>query len=302
VCKKIFVLLLVFLLSSFITLSAKTYKVYYLGGQSNAEGQGRIADLPAELQGPVKGVMIYQGNTGLDGTPVDGRGLWTELKPGHGGGFRSDGVTNKYGNKIGLELSFARRMLELDSTANIAIIKYARGGSSIDSLATGQWGCWEPDYRQKGGINQYDHFLATLRNAFAVADIDGDGETDTLIPAGILWMQGESDSAFSEEIARRYEAHLKRLMDLIRAALRRDDLPVIIGRISDSGKNGRNVWKYCDIVRQCQADYVAHDGYAALATGTDNYGYSDPYHYNAQGYIDMGKEFAEKLFVLQQKF
>jgi len=90
------------------------------------------------------------------------------------------------------------------------------------------FGCREPDFHQQkllGDINQYDHFRATLRHASAVDDIDGDGEADTLDPEGIIWMQGESDAGI-EPIAGRYETNLKRLMDLIRSALREDDIPV----------------------------------------------------------------------------
>lgn len=149
-------------------------------------------------------------------------------------------------------------------------------------------------------VNQYDHFLATLRNAFTVSDIDNDGEMDRLLPAGIVWMQGESDAG-SEDVARAYEANLKRLMDLIRAALREDDLRVVIGRISESGNdqyeqqpNGR-VWEFGDIVRQAQAEFVVKDGNAALVTSTDAYGYSDPWHYDSAGYLDLGRKFAEAM-------
>ena len=55
------------------------------------------------------------------------------------------------------------------------------------------------------------------------SDIDGDGESDTLVPMAIIWMQGESDASASVEVAMRYEENLERLMDLIRAALRADD-------------------------------------------------------------------------------
>ena len=98
--------------------------------------------------------------------------------------------------------------------------------------------CWEPDFHvdcENGHINQYDHFPATVRHAFAVQDIDGDKQPDTLTPAGIIWMQGESDAG-DEMITQRYQANLKRMMDLIRAALRLDDVRVVIGRISASGK------------------------------------------------------------------
>ena len=114
-------------------------------------------------------------------------------------------------------------------------------------------------------------------------------------------MQGESDAYPSEEIAYRYLFNLKRLMDLIRAALRVDDLPVVIGRISDSGKdeNGK-VWEYGDIVRRIQAFYVESDNNAALVKSTDNYQYSDPWHYDSKGYIDLGEKFAEAVFRLQK--
>ena len=82
----------------------------------------------------------------------------------------------------------------------------------------------------------------------------------------------------------------------MRAALRVDDLPVVIGRISDSGedKDGK-VWNYGDVVRQAQQDFVDSDTSAALVTETDEYGYSDPYHYDTNGYIELGKRFAEAI-------
>jgi len=285
---------------------AATYRVYYLGGQSNMDGFGKVAELPDELRGPVEGVMIFHGNTAPDGAPVDGRGLWTELKPGHGRGFRSDGKTNTYSDCFGVELTFARRMKQLHPDSRIALIKYSRGGTSIDIAAARNFGCWDPDFEGGRGpgkaVNQYDHFLATLRRAMAVRDIDGDGEEDELIPAGIIWMQGESDAALDEACARRYEANLKRLMDLIRAALRVDDLPVVIGRISDSGNDADGkVWDYGDLVRECQAAFVEKDACAALVTTTDNYGYSDRWHYDTAGYIDLGRQFAEAMARLEAR-
>ena len=276
---------------------AKVYKLYYLGGQSNMDGYGRVNELPGELNRPVQGVMIFHGNTSPDGTAQDGRGVWTPLRPGHGAGFRSDGKANVYADRFGVELTFARTLRKLNPEANIALIKYSRGGTSIDASAAGTFGCWEPDFRGgKGvgsGVNQYDHFLATIRHALAVRDIDGDGEDDTLIPAGILWMQGESDAAHGEAVARRYEANLKRLMDLLRAALRTDDLPVVIGRISDSGQDGDGkVWDHGETVRAAQAAFVDRDGNAALVKSTDGYAYSDRWHYDTAGFIDLGRQFA----------
>ena len=133
------------------------------------------------------------------------------------------------------------QLSKLFPNQRVALIKYSRSGSSIAEEAAGQFGCWEPDFEQGDGpsasVNQYDHFLKTVRMACAVRDIDGDGTEDRLIPAGIIWMQGESDANAGADVAQRYSANLKRLMDLIRAAFRTDDLAVVIGRISDSGQD-----------------------------------------------------------------
>ncbi len=280
--------------------AAKDYRVYYLGGQSNMDGFGRTSELPDNLQQGVDGVWIFHGNPTPDATATDGRGVWSPLRPGHGYGFSSDGSQNKYSDRFGVELTLARRLRELYPDQPIALIKYSRGGTSLAQEAAGNFGCWEPDFTggegAGKGINQYDHFLATIRHASAVRDIDGDGEADTLTPAGIFWMQGESDAAYTPEIAAAYAANLKRLIDLIRAALRQDDVPVVIGRISDSGRDpSGKVWKHGDVVRTRQTEFVAADGAAALVTSTDGYSYSDPWHYDSPGYLDLGQQFADAL-------
>ncbi len=278
---------------------ATDFYVYYLGGQSNMDGYGYVKQLPAAQAGAQNDVMIFHGNTSPDRASIDGKGIWSKLQPGHGVGFKSDGKTNQYSSRFGVELTFAQTMQERFPDRRIAIVKYSRGGTSIDVSAAGGFGCWEPDFEGAAGVNQYDHFLATVRHAYADTDIDDDGQPDRLIPAGIIWMQGESDANYTPEIAKRYQANLKRLMDLIRAAFRADDIPVVIGRISYSKKDPPS-WKHGEIVRAAQADYVKADAVAALVTTTDQYGYSDPWHYDSPGYIDLGRRFANATADLEQ--
>lgn len=271
-----------------------TYQVYFLGGQSNMDGYGFVSELPTELNGRVPGVRIFHGNTVPDDSLGGGAGLWSELRPGHGVGFSSDGMENFYSERFGIEVTFARQLRQLNPEANIAIIKYSRGGTSIDAAAAGGSGSWDPDYGDGDGVNQYDHFMATVLNATTVSDINGDGAPDTLVPAGIIWMQGESDAAFTKEIAKRYLSNLTQLVGLIRAAFHGEELPVVIGRISDSGQDEDGlVWDFGDIVREAEAEFVESDGSAALVTSTDDYSYSDPWHYDTAGYIDLGRKFAE---------
>lgn len=277
-----------------------TVRVFYLGGQSNMDGYGYNKDLPDELLNKSEEVWIFHGNPVSDDLPGGGLGLWEPLMPGHGTGFSSDGKSNELSDRFGIELTLARRLQELCEGERIALVKYSRGGSSIDSLAAGTFGCWDPDFKGSTGMNQYDFFLKTVKKAMGTRDINDDGRADILVPAGIVWMQGESDASYTEEIAGTYYANLKRLMDLIRAAFHSDDLPVVIGKISDSWNDpvDSKRWNHCELVQYAQEKYARTDGFAAIVRSTRYYKYSDPWHYDSDGYIDLGKQFAEALYKL----
>lgn len=265
------------------------------------EGHGKNSELPDTFKKGYENVWIFQGNPVPDESKNGGLGKWSVLAPGHGAGYSSDGINNKLSDQFGIELSFAKKLQELYPNEKIALIKYARGGSSLDSLAAREFGSWEMDYRGTNGINQFDHFLVTIREALKNKDIDENGIEDILIPCGIIWMQGESDGVISEEIALGYYSNLKRLMDLIRASLHKDDLPVVIGKISDSGnaEDGK-VWKYGELVQYAQEKYVRTDRKAAIVRDTKYYKYSDPWHYDSAGYIDLGEKFAEAVYQLNK--
>jgi len=99
-------------------------------------------------------------------------------------------------------------------------------------------------------------------------------------------------------------------MDAVRKELEQDGvktgkkIPVAIGRISNSSDAkakglpvpGRTfTWRHGKILRDQQAKYVKEDGCAALITTTDNYGYSDGFHYNSAGFKDLGIQFANAI-------
>ena len=281
-------------------LSSDTVRVFYLGGQSNMDGYGYNKDLSKDLQKKNEEVWIFHGNPVGDDLRDGGLGLWEPLMPGHGAGFSSDGHSNLLSQRFGVELTLAKRLQELCEGERIALVKYSRGGSSIDSLAAGRFGCWDPDFNGTTGMNQYDFFLRTVRQAMGSHDIDGDGRKDILVPAGIVWMQGESDASYTEEIAGAYYANLKRLMDLIRAAFHTDDHPVVLGKISDSWNDEEDskVWNHGELVQYAQEKYARTDGFAAIVRSTRYYKYSDPWHYDSEGYIDLGNRFAEALYQL----
>jgi hypothetical protein len=278
------------------------WRVYFLGGQSNMEGFGFVADLPADQRGPIPGVMIFDGRMVPDNEAGGGVGVWAPLAPGHGTGFATDGRENRLSDRFGPELAFGRRRAELSPGERIAIIKYARGGSALAAGVSG-YGSWEPDYAEGNQRNQYDNALSAIAAALAVDDIDGDGVRDRLQPAGIVWMQGEADAYDNAAAAHAYEANLRRMMDLLRAALRQDDLPVVIGRIRDSGQDADGLlMDYSAQVRAAQSAWTTADRCAALVTASDDFGFlPDGWHYQSADYLTLGNTFAQAMHVLEDR-
>lgn len=276
----------------------RTYRVYFLGGQSNMEGFGYTAELPPEWSGEQEAIRIFNGHNVPDGEDGGGVGLWMPLQPGYGVGARSDGTSNQLSDRFGPELAFGARIAELNPGENIALVKYARSGSSL-ALGASHFGTWAPEFSEANGRNQYDNALTAIETAFSAADIDGDGHADRLIPAGIIWMQGESD-AYTRKPALVYEQNLRRMMELLRAALRVDDLPVVIGRITDSGMDEDGLrMDHIALVQRAQAAYVAADACAAYVSEIDDYQHADDgWHYVSTDYIRMGRAFAEAVHAL----
>lgn len=274
--------------------AGKVYQLYFLGGQSNMEGFGFNSDLTAAEHASPEHVMIFHGNMVEDGKPDGGVGLWAPLRPGHGTGFSSDGHSNQLSDRFGPELSFGQRMAAREPTANIAIIKYSRGGSALVDGVSG-YGSWDPDYAKGNRRNQYDNALTAIHEAMAVRDIDGDGRPDRLVPVGIIWMQGEADAYDNAAAATNYQNNLARLMDLLRAALHSDDLPVVIGQIADSGRTpATRIMKYSPQVQTAQRYFVQNDPCAAIVTETKNYNFlPDGWHYQSQDYVRLGTAFAD---------
>lgn len=269
---------------------ADEYLTFFMAGQSNMDGYGYVSELPSDLV-KEQDVMIFHGNGVFDNQDNGGVGKWGKLKPGHGTGFKSDGKSNTLSERFGAELTFANAIQQQYPNKKIAIIKYAVGGTGL-ALNTG-YSNWYPNFTEGSGLNQYDFALETIKNAYAVSDINGDGKSDTLKPMGIIWMQGEADAHASEASANAYLTNLTTMMNLFRAALREDDLPVVIGKITDSEMGEEDIMPYIDRVHLAQQLFVESDNCAIYMSNSDTYTYGDdPWHYTSESFIQMGKDFA----------
>jgi hypothetical protein len=176
-------------------------------------------------------------------------------------------------------------------------VKYAKGSTFLDSVGT-KYGCWDPNFKLGNGVNQFDHFIATWEHAIAVNDIDGDGKEDKLIPAGIFWIQGESDANHSDpNVSKRYQAHLTRMIAAMRKEIGVKDLPFIVGRIAISADakikpHPPHRYPYGKVVRQAQKKVADKDSNVVMIS-TDDLGWRDPFHYSSDGYIKLGIWFAD---------
>ena len=144
-------------------------------------------------------------------------------------------------------------------------------------------------------INQWDNFQTTVRAALANNDIDGDGEADTLVPAGIIWMQGEAD-AYHEQASKVYLANLTNLMNDMKMTFGNKELPIILGRIEDSGKTPQTrMMPYIESVWDAQKKYVQSNANAHLVAFDEPVEFiEDKWHYKSNYYIKLGNLFAEK--------
>ena len=271
------------------------WKVYYFGGQSNMDGYGFNDQLPDSLKKRIPGSMIFNGKRDNQGSLNGGIGIWSPVEPGHGNMFQTDGTSNSLSEMFGPELSFAKKMTT--DSEKIAVIKYSFGGTALYPGAG--YGDWYPDQERR---NHLDNALSTINNAFGVADINGDGRLDRLISSGIIWMQGESDAEHSREASEAYYGNLKKLINLLRASLRNEKLPVIIGKINDSHmtSNGGPTQPFIKIVHSAQEKFTEEDDCASYVTEIESYNFSDDaWHYDSDGFIKMGIAFAKAVKQLE---
>ena len=113
----------------------------------------------------------------------------------------------KYRCGIGLAPSFANEFANT-LKVRVGLIPCADGGTVIDD--------WQP-----GGI-LYDHAVFMAKLAMRSSTF-----------SGILWHQGESDAA-TEISSEEYKQKLKNLINSIRAELRAESLPFIMGELSEN--------------------------------------------------------------------
>ena len=135
----------------------------------------------------------------------------------------------------------------------------------------------------------YDRLIKNVRHKL------GEKRPDTIT---FVWMQGERDA--SEQHGDVYEASFKGLLAQLQSDLKRKDINIVIGRISDH-KLGKRTHSHWIDIRKIQVSLADSLPNAAWVNTDDLNGPTDDNHANKEGYKELGKRFAEKAVELIKK-
>lgn len=161
---------------------------------------------------------------------------------------------------VGIPRSFAKVLLKANPSLKIGLIPAAVGGTSLDE--------WKPE----GEL--YRNALERARFALKSGKL-----------RGILWHQGEGDSA-KEALAKSYQERFAAMIHQLRQDLQAPDLPVVIGELGEFHRTSFN-----DFLNQELALMpfkVPHCAFVSSAGLTDK---GDGTHFDAPSAREFGRRY-----------
>jgi len=159
---------------------------------------------------------------------------------------------------VGLASSFARAVAEAESDTTIGLIPAAFGGTSLDE--------WKP------GGKLYADAVARAREAMKKGKL-----------AGILWHQGEADSA--PDKAASYVERFAGMIAQLRSDLGAEDVPVIVGEIG-------HFFKENAAINAALAKVPARVPRCALVSAEGLTDKGDKVHFDSASYRELGRRYA----------
>jgi hypothetical protein len=192
--------------------------------------------------------------------------------------------------RLNVEESFQPILEEKFGAENIIVVKDAMGSQPIRRWYVGNESNEKPDLYHK------------LIKKVIVAIKD-----ETLTSITFIWMQGERDAR--EALGDIYEANFIGLYNQLCSDLKTNQINVVIGRLSDFDMTN-NIYPHWTKIRAVQ-EKVANSNPRFEWVNTDdlNDGFDregkaieNDLHLSAEGYVLLGKRFAEKAIDLIEKF
>jgi len=263
--------------------------VFLFGGQSNMQGSGKVADLPADVPREPPRTFFWNGR---DFEPLVVGTTATAKKPG------------EFGPEVGFAAAWP------DDGRPRYFVKYASGGIPLhhgvdaadwigDESGPGRRNFHPGDRADDPSQGTfYRKMIDRFRAALAALRLRG----DTPRVRGLLWMQGEAD-AKHERAALAYAASLRRLRDRLAEDLRIDRLPIVFGQVLPH-EPAKPAFTHRRQIRAAmaaadersgrpeaipQARMVSTDGFTLLP---------DVVHHDTAGLVRLGRAFATALGTL----
>ena len=173
------------------------------------------------------------------------------------------------------EVTFTPALKKAFPKDEVIVIKSAQGGQPIS-----RWYKGVKDAKTKTPPGDlYDLLMSKVTAGIKGKKLDS---------VTFVWMQGEADAQRGGSAA--YEANLRGLIKQLRDDLKRPDVTVVIGRLSEF-RNGQAGW---DAVRAAQKK-VAEEDERARWVDTDNINDGKAaLHYSQKGYAELGRRFAAR--------
>lgn len=167
----------------------------------------------------------------------------------------------------GLGKTFGAVLADADPAAVIGLVPAAFGGSALDE--------WSP------GGKHYTNAIARTREALKHGRL-----------AGILWHQGESDSA--PEKAATYAARFARMIARLRADLDAGDVPVLVGETGRFRPDGAAI----NAALATVPEQVPRCAFVSAEGLTDK---GDKVHFDSAALREFGRRYAKAWQDLQQR-
>jgi lysophospholipase L1-like esterase len=189
--------------------------------------------------------------------------------------------------KLDPDISFTPMVTKALAKDQVIVVKDAEGGQPIRR--------WYKDWKPASGENRkpvgdlYDRLMEKVKAA-----LDGK-KPDTVT---FLWMQGERDA--KEKNGAVYGASLKGLLDQLAHDLQREDISVVIGRLSDHGVDNAEIPDW-DVIRETQVVLAEANPRWEWVDTDDLNGPNDNLHLTKDGYRILGERFAEAALKLLAK-
>ena len=204
--------------------------------------------------------------------------------------FILSGQSNMAGLKP--EESFTPTVEARFGAENVIVVKDAHGGQPIRRWHK-KWKLRETDNPKAIG-DLYDRLLAKVRQAI---------QGQELASVTFLWMQGERDAR--EKNGELYLASLEGLLQQLRSDLQREDIHLVVGRLSDFDLNNKRYPDWSRL-RELQVKFAeARPNREWVDTDDLNDGVNrkgkpiqNDLHYSAEGYRIFGERLAKKAILL----